>query len=69
MQKHEKQDIKNMNVEQLHIHSQDLRKEIFLLRMKKFSSPEKNTALSKILRKQLAKALTVLRQKELHANQ
>ena len=65
----QKQEINQMTVEQLKAHSGELRKELFLLRMKKFSAPEKNTALPKSLRRGLARALTVLRQRELHGNQ
>ena len=63
MQKHEKQEFIKMDAAQLKVRADEIRKELFLLRMKKFSTPEKNTSLSKILRKNLAQALTVLRQK------
>ena len=69
MQKHEKQEFIKMDAAELKIRAEEIRKELFLLRMKKFSTPEKNTALPKILRKNLAQALTVLRQKELYGNQ
>jgi ribosomal protein L29 len=39
-----------------------------LLRMKKFSAPEKNTALTRNLRKALARTLTILTQREAHEN-
>ena len=63
MAKHEKQEFKKMEIAQLKVRADEIRKELFLLRMKKFSSPEKNTALPRILRKTLAQALTVLNQK------
>lgn len=65
MQKHEKQELVKMDVAQLQARAEEIRKELFLFRMKKFSSPEKNTALPKSLRKSLAQTLTVLRQREL----
>ncbi len=63
MQKQEKKEFMKMDAAQLKIRAEEIRKELFLLRMKKFSSPEKNTSLPKILRKKLAQALTVLNQK------
>lgn len=68
MQKHEKQSMSQADKAQLNNRAQELRKEIFLLRMKKFSSPEKNTALTKVLRKDLARVLTAIKQRELHDN-
>ena len=69
MKKHEKQELVKMEVVQLKAMADEIRKELFLLRMKKFSSPEKNTALPKDMRKKLACVLTVLRQRESHVNQ
>ena len=63
MQKQEKKEFMKMDAAQLKIRAEEIRKELFLLRMKKFSSPEKNTTIPKILRKKLAQALTVLNQK------
>ncbi len=63
MQKQEKQEFMKMEVAQIKVRAEEIRKELFLLRMKKFSSPEKNTSLPKTLRKKLAQALTVLNQK------
>jgi len=60
------QELNTMNIEALRAFSEEIRKEMFLLRMKKFSSPEKNTALTKNLRKNLARTLTVLKQREMH---
>ena len=60
------QELNSMNLEALRAFSEDIRKEIFLLRMKKISSPEKNTALTKNLKRNLARTLTVLKQREMH---
>lgn len=60
------QELNKMNVEGLQTFAEEIRKELFLLRMKKFSTPEKNTALSRNLRKSLARTLTVLKQREMH---
>jgi len=69
MQKKIKDELKQMGLEPLKIRAEEIRKEMFLLRMKKFSTPEKNTALVRSLRRSLACALTLVRQKELHGNQ
>lgn len=69
MQKHEKQEFMKMEVAALKVRAETIRKELFLLRMKKFSTPEKNTALPKILRKTLAQVLTILEQKESYGSQ
>lgn len=61
------QELSKMNVEALQTFAEEIRKELFLLRMKKFSTPEKNTALSRNLRKNLARTLTVLKQREMHS--
>lgn len=66
MSKKVMQELNTMNIEALRAFSEEIRKEIFLLRMKKFSSPEKNTALGRNLRKSLARTLTVLKQREMH---
>ncbi len=66
MSKKVMQELNTMNLEALRAFSEEIRKEIFLLRMKKFSSPEKNTALARNLRKSLARTLTVLKQREMH---
>jgi large subunit ribosomal protein L29 len=60
------QELNKMNVEALQSFAEEIRKELFLLRMKKFSTPEKNTALSRNLKKSLARTLTVLKQREMH---
>lgn len=66
MSKKVMQELNTMNIEALRAFSEEIRKEIFLLRMKKFSSPEKNTSLQRNLRKSLARTLTVLKQREMH---
>ena len=66
MQKTMNKDMNTMNVDSLKTRAEEIRKELFLLRMKKFSAPEKNTALAAHLRKSLARTLTILRQREMH---
>lgn len=61
-----KKELKEMAAKELVVRANDLRKELFLLRMKKVSSPEKNTSLARTLRKSLACTLTLLRQRELN---
>lgn len=60
-----KQEFKKMEIAELKVRADEIRKELFLIRMKKSSSPEKNTSLPRVLRKTLAQVLTVLNQKEL----
>lgn len=59
-------DLKKMKLVELVKRAQDIRKELFVLRMKKLTSPEKNTALARNLRKALACTLTFVRQRELY---
>lgn len=66
MNKTMNQELFTLNIDALRTRAEEIRKELFLLRMKKFSSPEKNTSLTSNLRKSLARTLTVLRQKEMH---
>lgn len=61
-----KNELKEMTAKELAVRANEFRKELFLLRMKKISNPEKNTALARTLRKSLACALTFLKQRELH---
>ena len=61
------QNLNTMDIAGLKLNAEELRKEVFFLRMKKFSSPEKNTALVRNLRKNLARTLTVLKHKEAHS--
>lgn len=68
MQRKIKNELKQMALEPLKIRTEEIRKEMFLLRMKKFSTPEKNTALVRSLRRSLACALTFLRHKELYGD-
>ena len=69
MKKNLKNELKQMALESLRIRAEEIRKDMFLLRMRKFSTPEKNTARAKNLRRDLACVLTFVRQKELHGNQ
>lgn len=69
MKKNLKNELKQMALESLRIRAEEIRKDMFLLRMRKFSTPEKNTARAKSLRRDLACVLTFVRQKELHGNQ
>lgn len=66
MSKNMKQELNTMDANSLKSRAEEIRKELFLLRMKKFSAPEKNTSLSRNLRKSLARTLTILRQREMH---
>lgn len=68
MQKKLKQELKQMDIDPLKARAEEIRKELFLLRMKKFSTPERNVALARSLRKSLACTLTFLREKELYGN-
>ncbi len=67
MKKNLKNELKQMGIQDLVLRAHEIRKEIFVLRMKKVSNPEKNTALVKSLRKSLACTLTFLNQKDIHA--
>ncbi|MBI2352680.1 50S ribosomal protein L29 [Candidatus Dependentiae bacterium] len=69
MKKNSKTELKQMSSKDLMIRAQEIRKELFVLRMRKISNPEKNTALGKSLRKRLACTLTFLNQKGLHDKQ
>lgn len=66
MKKNLKNELKQMASQELMVRAHEIRKELFVLRMKKISNPEKNTALERNLRKSLACTLTFLKQKELH---
>lgn len=66
MKKNVKDDLKKMSLQDLKVRAAEIKKELFVLRMKKITNSDKNTALSRNLRKGLACTLTILRQKELH---
>ena len=66
MKKNLKTELKQMSYAELIVRANDIRKEIFVLKMKKISNPEKNTAIERNLRKSLACTLTFLNQKEAH---
>lgn len=59
-----KKELAQMSVENLQTRVVEIKKELFDLRMKKISNPEKNTALERNLRKSLACTLTFLGQKD-----
>ena len=61
-----KKELAQMSLQDLQTRVVEIRKELFVLRMKKISNPEKNTALERNLRKSLACTLTFLGQKESH---
>lgn len=69
MQKLTNKELQAMNVAALMMRAEEIRREIFLVRMKKFSTPEKNTALCRNLRKVLARTLTFLNDKEVYGDQ
>jgi len=68
MQKIINKELRNMNEDSLKNHAEEIRKKIFLIKMKKKSTPEKNIVLVRSLRKSLARTLTFLRQREMHAS-
>ena len=69
MSKNLRQELSSMNIDALKNRAEEIRKDLFLLRMKKYSTPEKNTSLPKNLRRNLARTLTVLKQREMHGEQ
>ena len=68
MQKNMKNELQKLTQAELVNQAAEIKKALFMLRMKKVSNPEKNTALPRILRRSLACTLTFLRQKELHGS-
>ena len=68
MKKNLKNELKQMKSTELMLRAHEIRKELFVLRMRKLSNPEKNTALERSLRKSLACTLTFLNQKDVHVN-
>lgn len=69
MKKNLRNELKQMASKELMIRAHEIRKELFVIRMKKISNPEKNTTLERSLRKSLACTLTFLKQKDLHDRQ
>ena len=57
-----KKELKNMSIDELKVRAEDIRREIFGLKMKKMSSPVKDINLVRNLRKSLACTLTFLQQ-------
>ena len=67
MKKNLKNELQLMSSNELIVRAHEIRKEIFVLRMRKVSNPEKNTSIERSLRKSLACTLTFLSQKDAHA--
>lgn len=65
MRKTIKQELSQMNAQQLLEQATAIRKELFNLRMKRMSAPLKDVHISRKLRKSLACTLTFLKQKSL----
>ena len=65
MKKTLKNDLKQMSFQDLVVRAAAVKQELFLIRMKKVTNTDKNTALQKNLRRKLACTLTFLRQKEI----
>lgn len=59
-----KEELKKMSLDELKVKTQEIRQAMFALKMKKLSAPEKDTCLLKKMRKNLACALTFMRQQE-----
>jgi len=68
MPKNSKETLKNMSVAELKTHAEMTRQAIFALRLRKMSAPVKDVFASKKLKKELARTLTLLNQKELNGN-
>lgn len=66
MRKSVKEELKKMSLEELKKHAQEIRHEIFSLKMKKMSAPVKDVMLVKKLKKTLACTLTFLQQGVTH---
>lgn len=66
MKKTLKDDLKQMSLQDLVVRAASIKKELFLIRMKKVTNTDKNTALERTLRKGLACTLTFLRLRELN---
>lgn len=63
MRKSVKQELAALSSQELKNKAQELRRELFQLRMKKITAPEKDVKRERILRKNLATMLTFLQQK------
>jgi ribosomal protein L29 len=64
MRKTLKQELTGLSVADLQKRADEIRKELFVLRMKKLSAPVKDSHVMRKLRKSLACTLTFLQQKQ-----
>lgn len=63
-----KKELQKLSVAELAAYANEIRKEIFTIRMKKMSEPVKDVNLVRKLRKSLACTLTLLQQGIVHGN-
>jgi len=68
MRKAFKTELQKLSVAELAAYANEIRKEIFSLKMKKMSEPVKDINLVRKLRKSLACTLTFLQQETAHGN-
>ena len=68
MRKSFKKELANLSVAELVAYVNEIKKEIFTIRMKKMSEPVKDVNLVRKLRKSLACTLTFLQQETAHGN-
>jgi ribosomal protein L29 len=68
MRKAFKQELQKLSVAELAAYANEIRKEIFTIKMKKMSEPVKDVNLLRKLRKSLACTLTFLQQGIAHGN-
>lgn len=59
------QDLRDLSVEELRKKERESREELFKLRVQKSVGQAKNTARFKLLRREIAQVLTILREQEL----
>lgn len=64
MRKTLKKELVELSVADLQVRAVEIRKELFVLRMKKFSAPVKDVHMMRNLRKDLACVLTFIQQKQ-----
>jgi len=68
MRKAFREELQKLSVAELAAYANEIRKEIFSLKMKKMSEPVKDVNLVRKLRKSLACTLTFLQQEVTHGN-
>ena len=68
MRKAFKKELQKLSVAELAAYANEIKKEIFTIRMKKMSEPVKDINLVRKLRKSLACTLTFLQQEVAHGN-